>query len=251
MELSWTAVDTSHWSPVPTVTYTLYRGDADTVEAIVRDLEGLIHTDDDVTSGETYSYQVVAVVAGGEAAHSALNSETPGVNAPATGAPTISGTGQVDETLTADTSGIADEDGLTNVSYSYQWIRNDGNSDSDIPDATDTTYTLVSADEGKTIKVRATFTDDADNEETLTSAATEVVQEGSNAWSATMTVETRDGFAGYSFWGDPHLGSLSATEVEWDGQDPLCQVPLSQGRRAAARPERGDVFHRIRAVGGG
>ena len=218
VELSWTAVDTSHWSPVPTVTYTLYRGDADTVEAIVRDLEGLIHTDDDVTSGETYSYQVVAVVAGGEAAHSALDSETPGVNAPATGAPTISGTGQVDETLTADTSGIADEDGLTNVSYSYQWIRNDGNSDSDIPDATDTTYTLVSADEGKTIKVRATFTDDADNEETLTSAATEVVQQGSNAWSATMTVETRDGFTGYSFWGDPHLGSLSATEVEWDGK---------------------------------
>ena len=218
VELSWTAVDTSHWSPVPTVTYTLYRGDGDTVEAIVRDLEGLIHTDDDVTSGETYSYQVVAVVAGGEAAHSALNSETPGVNAPATGAPTISGTGQVDETLTADTSGIADEDGLTNVSYSYQWIRNDGNSDSDIPDATDTTYTLVSADEGKTIKVRATFTDDADNEETLTSAATEVVQQGSNAWSATMTVETRDGFTGYSFWGDPHLGSLSATEVEWDGK---------------------------------
>ena len=139
-------------------------------------------------------------------------------NTPATGLPTISGTGQVDEMLTADTSGIADEDGLDNATFSYQWIRNDGNSDSDIPDATDTTYTLVSADEGKTIKVRATFTDDADNEETLTSAATEVVQQGSNVWSATMTVETRDGFTGYSFWGDPHLGSLSATEVEWDGK---------------------------------
>ena len=172
-------------------------------------------------------------------------------NTPATGLPTISGMAQVDETLTADTSGIADEDGLTNVSYSYQWIRSDGNNDSDIPDATDTTYTLVSADEGKTIKVRVTFTDDADNEETLTSAATEVVQQGSNAWSATMTVETRDGFTGYSFWGDPHLGSLSATEVEWDGKTHYVRFLFLKDGELLARPERGDVFHRIRVVGGG
>ena len=51
--------------------------------------------------------------------------ETP-ANSPATGAPTISGTVQVGETLTASTSGIADTDGLTSGSYSYQWIRNDG-----------------------------------------------------------------------------------------------------------------------------
>ena len=79
--------------------------------------------------------------------------ETP-QNSPATGAPTISGTAQVGETLTADTSGIADSDGLTNVSYSYQWIANDGNSDSGITDATGSSYTLVAADEGKTIKVQ-------------------------------------------------------------------------------------------------
>ena len=36
-------------------------------------------------------------------------------NSPATGAPTISGTAQVGETLTADKSGIADADGLSNV----------------------------------------------------------------------------------------------------------------------------------------
>ena len=82
----------------------------------------------------------------------------------------------------------------------------------------DSTYTLTDDDAGKTITVRVSFTDDADNEETLTSAATEVVQQASNAWSATMTVGTRDGFTGYSYWGNPHLGSLSATEVEWDGK---------------------------------
>ena len=93
-------------------------------------------------------------------------------NTPATGAPSISGTAQVDETLTADTSGIADADGLTNVSYSYQWVRNDNGADIDIAGETDSTYTLVFADQGKTIKVRVSFTDDGGNEETLTSEAT-------------------------------------------------------------------------------
>ena len=140
------------------------------------------------------------------------------LNSPATGLPTIIGTAQAGETLTADVSGVNDEDGLTSVSYSYQWVANDETTDTDIQDAMDSTYTLTDDDAGKTITVRVSFTDDADNEETLTSAATEVVQQASNAWSATMTVGTRDGFTGYSYWGNPHLGSLSATEVEWDGK---------------------------------
>ncbi len=96
-------------------------------------------------------------------------------NSSATGAPTISGTTQMDETLTADTSGIADNNGLTNVSYSYQWISNDGDSDTDITGATGSTYTLVSADIDKTIKVRVSFTDDEGFSESLTSAATTTV----------------------------------------------------------------------------
>ena len=79
------------------------------------------------------------------------------------------------ETLTADTSGIGDADGLNNVSYSYQWVANDGTADTDITDAADSTYTLVAADEDKTVKVQVSFTDDAGNEETLTSAATDAV----------------------------------------------------------------------------
>ena len=102
-----------------------------------------------------------------EAADAAVNANTP-----PTGLPAISGTAQVDETLTADTSGIDDEDGLTNVSYTYQWIVNDNGSQSEIAGATGSTYTPVAADVGKTIKVRVSFTDDAGNEESLTSAAT-------------------------------------------------------------------------------
>ena len=44
-------------------------------------------------------------------------------NAPATGQPTISGTAQVGEDLTASTSGISDANGLTNPTYDYQWLR--------------------------------------------------------------------------------------------------------------------------------
>ena len=96
-------------------------------------------------------------------------------NSPGTGAPTISGTAYVGNTLTADTSDISDADGLTNGIFSYQWIRNDQTADADISGATGATYTLVEADEGKKIKVRASFNDDAANAETLTSAPTATV----------------------------------------------------------------------------
>ncbi len=97
------------------------------------------------------------------------------VNTPATGAPTITGTAQVDQTLTAVTTGIMDADGLTSPTYTYQWIRVDSGTDSEIAGARSSTYTLAAADEGKTIKVQVTFEDDDGNTETLTSAATATV----------------------------------------------------------------------------
>ena len=78
-------------------------------------------------------------------------------NTLATGTPTISGTAQVGETLTADTSGVGDEDGLTNATFAYQWLA-DG---ADISSATDSSYFLAEADLGKVISLRVTFTDDA------------------------------------------------------------------------------------------
>ena len=93
------------------------------------------------------------------------------------GAPTIAGTARVGETLTASVSEIADEDGLGGATFTYHWIRSDGTTDTDIAAATQVSYTLVAADQGKTIKVRATFIDDGGTEEALTSAATAVVQD--------------------------------------------------------------------------
>ena len=96
-------------------------------------------------------------------------------NSAATGAPTISGTAQVGQMLTASTSGISDSDGLADAIFTYQWIANDGTEDTAIQDAIGSTYTLASADEGKTIKVRVSFTDDGGNQETRTSAVTVAV----------------------------------------------------------------------------
>ena len=89
----------------------------------------------------------------------------------ATGQPTITGAAQVGKTLTADTSGIRDEDAPDNPGFSYQWLADDA----DIARATKSTYTLADADEGKAVRVRVSFTDDTGNEETLTSAATDPV----------------------------------------------------------------------------
>ena len=77
--LSWTAISIpSSWSPAPDVSYTLYRDDGTTIEAIETNLTGLTHTDTDVTIGDRYTYWVAAVVDGGEAARSAPVSVTGG-----------------------------------------------------------------------------------------------------------------------------------------------------------------------------
>ena len=69
--LSWNAISTSSWSPAPDVSYTLYRDDGTTIEAIETNLTGVTHTDTDVTIDDPYTYWVAAVVGGGEAARSA------------------------------------------------------------------------------------------------------------------------------------------------------------------------------------
>ena len=126
------------------------------------------------------------------------NQEQP--NDLATGAPAISGTPQVGETLTASTSGIADQDGLTNVSYRYQWLAGG----SDISGATGSSHTLTSSEQGQTIQVRVTFTDDAGNDETLTSEATAAV-------AASDQTDPGDG---------PNLRSYIAVVVAEDTSDP-------------------------------
>ena len=139
------------------------------------------YTDHGVEAETLYTYRIRAINGHGVSELSRwARADTPApppANSPATGAPSISGTAQVGETLTADTSGIADGDGLTSAVYRYQWLADDA----DIAGATDSTYTLADADEGAAVRVRVSFTDDASNEETLTSAATDVVEARPNS----------------------------------------------------------------------
>ena len=118
-------------------------------------------------------------------------------NSPATGAPTISGFPQVGYDVTADTTGIADSDGLPST-YDYQWIRVVGSTDTDITGATSGTYRVVAADLGKTLKLRVSFTDGGGNAETLTSAATAAAAAApaactpGNVWCGIITVGQAD-----------------------------------------------------------
>ena len=140
-------------------------------------------------------------------------------NTPATGAPTITGTARVGETLTVDTTAISDADGLDNVGYSYQWLADD----TEIAGATDPTYTPVADDVGKAIKVQVTFIDDRDFEESLASEATEAVVPAATSaddgaiWSATMTVGGSGTYYGYSSFSE--TGELSPKEFSLEGSD--------------------------------
>ena len=96
-------------------------------------------------------------------------------NVAASGAPVVNGTAQVGETLTADTTGIGDGNGLDRVQFRFQWLSNDGSTNTDISGATGPGYTLVAADEGKTVKVRVAFTDRGGYPESQLSAETEQV----------------------------------------------------------------------------
>ena len=86
-------------------------------------------------------------------------------NNAASGAPQITGTAQVGETLTAGVGTIADTDGLPTTTfpmgYEFQWVRveTDGTTENDITGQTSQTYTLADDDAGKTVKVKVSFKD--------------------------------------------------------------------------------------------
>ena len=131
---------------------------------------------------------------------------------PATGAPTINGTARVGESLTASTSDIADADGLANASFTYQWLADDV----DISGATGSSYTVVTADAGKVIKVTVSFTDDAGNEESVTSAATAAVTQPPLTVSTHDLPEFHDGSTAFTFelrFSEEPGGEFSATTL--------------------------------------
>ena len=178
----------------------------------------------------TRHYRVSAINAVGTSnASDSDDTTTASTNTAPTGAPTITGTAEVGETLTAVTTGIADADGLTRVSYTYQWIRVDG-TEADIAGENSSTYTLVDADLGTTLKVRVTFDDDGGNTETLTSAATATVGAAGNT--------ARDGRAdhhGHGRGGRDADGGHHGHCRRRRADQPRLHVPVDSGGRHGGR----------------
>ena len=124
-------------------------------------------------------------------------------NSPAAGSVAISGTVRVGETLTASLFGVLDLNGLSNATFSYQWVSSDGTTATDIQGATGPSYALAAADAGKTVTVRVSFTDDEGHTETLTSAATAAVEPATAEEPLTATFDAvpsaHDGSTAFSF----------------------------------------------------
>ena len=155
-------------------------------------------------------------------------------NISATGAPAITGTVEVGETLTADTSGISDTDGLDNVSFSYQWNHSDGTDDLDVDGATGATYAVTATDVDKAIKLRVNFTDDKGSVESLTSPATAVVPvEVTFAFSIEGTTVTCD-----------HRNSV----VYANGQPPIKECDVISSTDQGASGEIGVAVEIARSV---
>ncbi|MFK7915470.1 MAG: Ig-like domain-containing protein [Pseudomonadales bacterium] len=105
------------------------------------------------------------------------------VNDPVSGSPVLLGMTTEDQTLTADTAGISDEDGLG--AFSYQWYR-DGVA---VAGATSGTFALDNADVGTSIAVTVAYTDAYGAFETTSSAPSALIQNVNDAPTGSVVID--------------------------------------------------------------
>ena len=117
-------------------------------------------------------------------------------NSPASGAPAIIGTARVGQLLAASTGGIMDTDGLTGATFQYQWVRDDGDNETNIAGATSLAYRVTPEDEGATLKVKVSFTDDSGFDEEVTSDPTATIAAATTSDSTAPVVR---------YWVPTHL----------------------------------------------
>ncbi|GAA0650737.1 beta strand repeat-containing protein [Brevundimonas lenta] len=153
------------------------------------------------TLGDSDIGGVVRVViyytdAGGtvESATSAASAAITASNDTPTGGVSITGTTTEDQVLTADTSTLADSDGLGTLHY--DWQRDTGSGFVSIGAADQATYTLGDADTGGVVRVVVSYTDGQGFSNAVTSAAT----------------------AAIAAVNDPHTGGASITGTATENQ---------------------------------
>ena len=146
--------------------------------------------DGGLTAVETFNFEekadyeltIRAVDESGRTVTDSVSVAVTNVNDAPTGSVEITGTAAVDETLTAVTDTLADEDGLGELSY--QW-KADG---ADISGATSATLTLSQDEVGKEIAVAVSYTDGGGTDETVTSAATAPVTNVNDAPTGSVEI---------------------------------------------------------------
>ena len=140
----------------------------------------------------------------------------------------ITGTPKFGEILTANTSAIVPEDygGVagSSLTFTYQWVRSKGGTDTDIPSATSLAYQVTHDDFRHQVKVKVNFTvSSTDHMETsaavgpvlgtLAEPATPYTAPSNALWSATIGVESSRGLVGYNNVSGSMFGSLSENFV--------------------------------------
>jgi hypothetical protein len=200
-----------------TVTIKVYSGPSPAgppVQTITttRDGAGLFSVDASSPLADgTYTARAEQTDAAGNVGQSSASTFTVAVPVPPsnTAAPTISGTAQDGQTLTADSGTWS---GTAPISYVYQWRRCDGSGSvcNDITGATAQTYTLVSGDVGVTIRALVTASN-AGGSSSASSAQTAVVQAAPPQNTAAPTIA-----------GPPVEGqTLTADAGTWSGTPPI------------------------------
>ncbi len=160
---------------------------------------------------------------------------------PPTGLPTIVGIAQENRALYADLYYIEDPDGIDRNSFSYEWVRVEGNTDLPITGVmtSSSKYVVTAADVGFTLKVITSFTDNGGTVERLTSAESDTVVAAmpsecptpdlggrTEVWSATLTpanINTAQGTIGYDAQHDPQHGTLSDTSFDVAGDETVIE----------------------------
>jgi hypothetical protein len=159
-----------------------------------------------VRTGMRTRLVVLAALLAALAAAVSADAATPTNNSP----PTISGNAFVGQTLTASTGDWSGK----GLSFAYEWVRcsNTGGACASISGATSSTYKVVSADVGHTLRVEVTATN-KDGTGTAQSAPTAVIQTAPVAPKATSLPS----IAGSTVEGS----TLTANNGNWSGSSPM------------------------------
>ncbi|HEX8742497.1 MAG TPA: hypothetical protein VF712_05140 [Thermoleophilaceae bacterium] len=199
--------DPGDWSGSAPIDFDYQWRRCDASGASCADVAGATGSTYDLTPadvGSTIRVVVTASNAAGEASQTSGRTGAVAPLAPAnTAAPSISGTPEDGETLTAHAGTWT---GTPSIAYAYQWQRCDGNGCADVFGATSASYTLTGADAHSTVRVvvtasNAAGSDDAASAETAEVDATAPVNTAPPAISGTF----EDG------------ETLSATTGAWTG----------------------------------